>query len=202
MARTSEPHSATSQFYFNLVDNTALDYTSATTSGWGYAVFGEIIDGLEVMDAIAAVPTGTVSGVPNLPLSAVKILGARRKEAQLNFSTLQSEYQSGDNLVISLSESDITRSETLDLWVAAAVPDGSFLYFTGDTNSPLTSTPTAFQSSVSSTDTQHDVYSLNVPAGLTGTYTVYAIFNTLGSDLSNLSQTLRSNIATTQVIFK
>jgi len=210
MARTSEPHSATSQFYFNLIDNTAFDYTSATANGWGYTVFGEIIAGLDIMDAIAAVPTSTLSvstgssivQIPDFPTSTVKILAVRRKEAQLNFTALQSEYQVGDNLVISLSESDISRSEKLDLWAGIAAPDGNFYYFTGNPQIPLSSTPAAFQSNVDVADTQHAIYSLNVPAGLTGTYTVYAIFNTVGSDLSQLSQTLRSNIATTQVIFK
>jgi len=202
MARTSDPHSATSQFYFNLVDNDALNYTSSTTNGWGYAVFGEIIEGLDVMDKIGAVQTGTVSGVPNLPLSAVKMLGVRRREAQLNFDQPQSEYQVGETLTISLNENDLSRTEALDLWVGLAMPDGSFLYFTGNSQSPLSTTPTAFQTNVASNTTLHNIYSLNVSAGLSGTYTLYAVFNSPGSDLNQLSQTLRSNIASTQITIK
>ena len=58
MARTSDPHSATSQFFINSVDNNFLDYTSMTTSGWGYAVFGAVISGMDVVDNISSVTTG------------------------------------------------------------------------------------------------------------------------------------------------
>lgn len=59
MARTAHPHSATSQFYINVADNTALNHTGKTNSrAWGYAVFGRVVSGLEVIEAIRAVPTG------------------------------------------------------------------------------------------------------------------------------------------------
>lgn len=58
MARTSEPHSATAQFFINHRDNAALDHKSKDLRGWGYAVFGKIIDGMEVVDGIVATPTG------------------------------------------------------------------------------------------------------------------------------------------------
>lgn len=58
MARTGDPHSATNQFFLNTVDNAFLDYTSKTTRGWGYCVFGTVVDGMEVMDRISKVPTG------------------------------------------------------------------------------------------------------------------------------------------------
>ncbi|HET7040126.1 MAG TPA: peptidylprolyl isomerase, partial [Gemmatimonadales bacterium] len=57
MARTSDPHSATSEFFINLKDNAGLDHRSATIEGWGYAVFGRVIQGMDVVDAIAATPT-------------------------------------------------------------------------------------------------------------------------------------------------
>jgi cyclophilin family peptidyl-prolyl cis-trans isomerase len=57
MARTGDPHSATSEFFINLKDNVGLDYTAPTLQGWGYAVFGRVIDGMAVVDAIAATPT-------------------------------------------------------------------------------------------------------------------------------------------------
>ncbi|MDD5176976.1 MAG: peptidylprolyl isomerase [Sterolibacterium sp.] len=71
MARTSEPNSATSQFYFNLVDNPALDYKDPSNPG--YAVFGKIVQGLDVMDAIGAVPTNTLNGVPDIPVTDVVV---------------------------------------------------------------------------------------------------------------------------------
>ena len=71
MARTGNPHSGTSQFYINLQDNLALD---PQVSRWGYAVFGRVVEGMEVMDAIAAVETGEVGTFKNdAPLKAVVI---------------------------------------------------------------------------------------------------------------------------------
>ena len=57
MARTSEPHSATSQFFINVANNAFLDYKAQTPQGWGYAVFGKVIKGQDVVDKIASVPT-------------------------------------------------------------------------------------------------------------------------------------------------
>jgi cyclophilin family peptidyl-prolyl cis-trans isomerase len=70
MARTSDPNSATSEFFVNLVNNTFLNYQSASSPG--YAVFGKVVSGLDVVDAIAAVTTSTGS-VPDVPLSDVTI---------------------------------------------------------------------------------------------------------------------------------
>jgi peptidyl-prolyl cis-trans isomerase B (cyclophilin B) len=58
MARTSDPHSATAQFFVNVVDNAFLDHTSKDDRGWGYAVFGTVTDGMDVVDKIKAVKTG------------------------------------------------------------------------------------------------------------------------------------------------
>ncbi len=74
MARTNEPNSATSQFYINVVDNPLLDYASATSPG--YAVFGKVVDGLPVVDAIRVVPTSTRSGLANVPVADVTITSA------------------------------------------------------------------------------------------------------------------------------
>ena len=78
MARTSEPNSATSQFYFNVVDNPALNYKSDTDPG--YAVFGKVVAGLDVVDAISMVPTRDASelGLPNLPVTDVVVTTARQ----------------------------------------------------------------------------------------------------------------------------
>jgi peptidyl-prolyl cis-trans isomerase B (cyclophilin B) len=73
MARTSDPHSATSQFFLNVVDNDFLNYTAETPSGWGYCVFGKVVDGLTVVDRIKGVPTGSKGGHKNVPLTDVVI---------------------------------------------------------------------------------------------------------------------------------
>ena len=73
MARTSDPHSATSEFFFNLKDNTALDFTEETLTGWGYAVFGTISEGLEVMDSIGSTPTQSSGRYPNMPVEPIVI---------------------------------------------------------------------------------------------------------------------------------
>jgi len=71
MARTNAPHSATAQFFINLVDNANLDYPSP--DGWGYAVFGEVTEGLDVVDQIAAVETGNRAGHGDVPRQPVII---------------------------------------------------------------------------------------------------------------------------------
>ena len=73
MARTMIVDSATSQFFINLVDNNFLDFTSPTVRGYGYAVFGHVTDGMEVVDAIAKVRTGSVGPHENVPSEAVLI---------------------------------------------------------------------------------------------------------------------------------
>lgn len=59
MARTSDPHSATAQFFINVKDNDFLNFSAPTVQGWGYCVFGRVVEGTDVVDAIKAVPTGT-----------------------------------------------------------------------------------------------------------------------------------------------
>lgn len=73
MARTSDPNSATGQFFINLKDNGFLDYTSATPSGYGYAVFGEVVEGMDVVDKIAQVKTGSKNGHQDVPVEPVLI---------------------------------------------------------------------------------------------------------------------------------
>lgn len=80
MARTSDPHSATAQFFINHKNNDFLNHQGKTTSGWGYCVFGRVIEGMDVVDEIAAVKTGTRGGYENVPLEAVVIRRAWRKE--------------------------------------------------------------------------------------------------------------------------
>ncbi len=73
MARTSEPHSATSQFFINVANNAFLDYKSQTPQGWGYAVFGKVVKGQDVVDRIAAVQTGRRGYHEDVPLDPVFI---------------------------------------------------------------------------------------------------------------------------------
>ena len=73
MARTRAVNSATSQFFINLADNTFLDHRDNTPRGFGYAVFGRVVSGMEVVEAIASVATGTVRGFRHVPLEPVVI---------------------------------------------------------------------------------------------------------------------------------
>ena len=78
MARTSAPHSASSQFFINATDNNFLNFTAETASGWGYAVFAKVVSGSEVVDAIERVKTGGKGGHGDVPLDDVLILSAKR----------------------------------------------------------------------------------------------------------------------------
>ena len=73
MARTNDPHSATSQFFINHADNGFLNHTSETMQGWGYAVFGKVTEGMDVVDAIAGVATGNSGGHQNVPVETITI---------------------------------------------------------------------------------------------------------------------------------
>jgi peptidyl-prolyl cis-trans isomerase B (cyclophilin B) len=73
MARTSSPHSATAQFFINTTDNGFLDFKSESPQGWGYAVFGRVVAGTEVVDAIENVRTGRKGGHDDVPLDDVLI---------------------------------------------------------------------------------------------------------------------------------
>ena len=77
MARTSDPHSASSQFFINLTNNTSLDHTSETPQGWGYAVFGEVIGGFETVEKIAATETGNAGFHQDVPLEEISILDTK-----------------------------------------------------------------------------------------------------------------------------
>ncbi len=76
MARTSAPHSATAQFFINGADNEFLNFKSETPQGWGYAVFGTVIKGTEIVDAIEQVRTGNRGGHADVPLEDVTITRA------------------------------------------------------------------------------------------------------------------------------
>jgi len=76
MARTNDPHSATAQFFINVSDNDFLNHSAPTAQGWGYAVFGEVVEGMEVVDAIKGVKTGNKGFHQNVPVEDVVIVRA------------------------------------------------------------------------------------------------------------------------------
>ncbi|WP_028534850.1 peptidylprolyl isomerase [Paludibacterium yongneupense] len=73
MARTMDPHSASAQFFINVADNDFLDFKSESAQGWGYAVFGKVTEGSDVVDRIKAVRTGRSGGHQDVPVDAVII---------------------------------------------------------------------------------------------------------------------------------
>jgi peptidyl-prolyl cis-trans isomerase B (cyclophilin B) len=76
MARTSDPHSATAQFFINVANNDFLNHTAPTAQGWGYAVFGEVVEGQDVIDKMKGVPTGNSGFHQNVPTNDVVITKA------------------------------------------------------------------------------------------------------------------------------
>lgn len=80
MARTMDPHSASAQFFINHADNDFLNFRAPTQDGWGYAVFGKVIDGMDVVDKIAKVKTGSVGSFDDVPRDMVLITKASRFE--------------------------------------------------------------------------------------------------------------------------
>ncbi len=81
MARTSEPHSATAQFFINVADNDFLDYKAPSANGWGYCVFGQVAAGQDVVDAITGVATGNSGFHQNVPKEDVLIVKAEEVAA-------------------------------------------------------------------------------------------------------------------------
>ncbi|WP_028388242.1 peptidylprolyl isomerase [Legionella fairfieldensis] len=77
MARTMDPHSATAQFFINLVDNSFLNFSGETVQGYGYCVFGEVVEGMDVVDEIARVQTGQRMGHSDVPVEEVIIQEVR-----------------------------------------------------------------------------------------------------------------------------
>ncbi|EJU9697302.1 peptidylprolyl isomerase [Vibrio parahaemolyticus] len=75
MARTMEPHSASSQFFINVNNNTFLDFRSESLDGWGYCVFGEVVEGMDVVNKIKGVSTGSYGMHQDVPLEDVVITG-------------------------------------------------------------------------------------------------------------------------------
>jgi peptidyl-prolyl cis-trans isomerase B (cyclophilin B) len=81
MARTNDPHSATAQFFINVNKNDFLNFRSATPQGWGYAVFGKVVEGQDVVDKIKKVKTGSAGFHQDVPKEAVVILNATEQHS-------------------------------------------------------------------------------------------------------------------------
>lgn len=79
MARTGDPHSATAQFFINVKDNDFLDFRSKDQMGWGYAVFGKVVDGMEAVDAIVGAPTTNFGPMSDVPVDTILIKSAKLK---------------------------------------------------------------------------------------------------------------------------
>jgi len=77
MARTSDPHSASAQFFINAGDNAFLDFKSRSNDGWGYCVFGAVVEGLDVVEKIVKSPTGGRAGHQDVPVEEIAIESAR-----------------------------------------------------------------------------------------------------------------------------
>jgi peptidyl-prolyl cis-trans isomerase B (cyclophilin B) len=76
MARTQEPHSASAQFFINLTDNNFLDFTSESVQGWGYCVFGKVVEGMDIVEKMALVETGNMYGHGDVPKDDILIESA------------------------------------------------------------------------------------------------------------------------------
>ncbi len=81
MARTSDPHSASAQFFINVKDNSFLNHKEPTTNGWGYCVFGKVVDGMDVVNEMKAVDTAMNDGHQDVPVEDIMILKAEILEA-------------------------------------------------------------------------------------------------------------------------
>lgn len=196
MARTSVSDSATAQFFINTVDNKFLDYTPTNP---GYAVFGQVIENsLSVVDAISKTPTNSSN---DQPLKSVIIQAARPRYGQLQFDNLQTSYAAGENLKLVVQETQVVRDQVLDLWVAVVF--NNQLFFISPENPALLSlNAKPFQRKVPINVTQHEIFNIKLPAGIAGNYQVYAIFNDPDKDVSNITQTLRSNLLQAQVAIR
>lgn len=202
MARTSVPDSAVAQFFINSVDNDFLDYQDKNKPG--YAVFGQVIEGLDIVDLISAVDTSGSSPREKVIIESIRrhkdgelpaagVAPSPQENGELSFNTLQTDYSVGEILEVSLKEPGIKREKQLDLWVAVLLPNGEFIYLSKkDTFTP---SPTTFKSAVKLEDTSHQILTLTIPEGLVGSYTIYAIFNKTEHNINDLDKSLRSNIA-------
>ncbi|WP_080524112.1 peptidylprolyl isomerase [Methyloprofundus sedimenti] len=194
MARLSNPDSARSQFFINTVDNLSFD-------NLGYAVFGKVIQGMQVVDTISAVATESVPTeaglIRNVPEHPIIIEAMRPRTGQLEFVPLNAVYTAGEVVRVRLEET-MHRLEVLDLWVAVLSGDGLILYIT---EKGFSSAPAVFKELVPVNEISHPVLNFTLPQGLTGEYALLAVFNKPGAGIEDLMHSLRSNIAQISVDF-
>lgn len=115
---------------------------------------------------------------------------------QLAFRNLQASYKVGETLTLALQEQVRVRKQVLDLWVAVVLPTGEWYYFNADEPSLLSTQAKPYKMAVSVDSVRHTLTSFVIPKALLGRYTLYALFNEPGKDLSDLEQSIRSNLAT------
>jgi peptidyl-prolyl cis-trans isomerase B (cyclophilin B) len=84
MARTGDPHSASSQFFVNVSDNGFLNHSGKNMQGWGYAVFGRVVEGMDVIDKIKGTPTGNRGGHQDVPMDSIEITETLISDAYAN----------------------------------------------------------------------------------------------------------------------
>ena len=203
MARKNTPNSAASQFFINSVDNSNfLDYQSSNNPG--YAVFGFVSEGMKVVDAISVVETGSRNSSDgdlyyDVPVEPIIIETIRHREGQLSFKGVKETYSMGDVINISLEELDIKRQTILDLWVAILLPNSELVFLTQEGDDFFTPAPTPFKHAVAIEENNYQILNFIVPERLYGHYTILAIFNKTGSDINNLTYSLRSNIAKAEI---
>ena len=121
--------------------------------------------------------------------------------SQLEFEGLRNRYQAGDNLQVIIQETSAQRSLPTDLWIALQPPEGPLLFLTSNPAQLLTSEPQPFIQQVDLETTRHSALNVSIPAEIAkGTYTVYAIYNAPGEDISDFSATRQSNLAQTVIV--
>lgn len=122
-----------------------------------------------------------------------------RPEAYLAFRHLLPRYKAGDKFNLTLQEQYITRQQAYDLWLAVRFPNGTIKYASADNPDLFSAVPKPFKQAVSVNSVRHAITSFVIPKEAAGHYTLYAIFNAPGADVSTLSSSLRSNIATAEL---
>jgi len=204
MARRIDPNynSATTQFFINSENNSSnLDYQGASSPG--YAVFGQVINGMDVVDSISEEKTESAllnnSAAINVPVDPIIIDTIRLRQGELSFGEQFKVYTEGETITVQLDEGGIERHLPLDLWVAIISPENQLIFVT---NNAFTNIPTAFQLNVPTLVNSHPIFNFTIPEGFTGSYTLLAIFNQPGADLSDLKHSLRSNIAQSLIEIK
>jgi len=174
MARTTDPASATSQFYINQVDNTSLDKANYS-DGYGYCVFGNVLTGLDIVDDIAAVATSTQSGMNDVPVTPVIIERVRRMVLDTYVGNSTTTSLSG------LPGASHTLSITVENITGAAVSTAMTLtlYYTNSaTTSSIPTTTSSFDSENFSTLAAHGMKTLNfsfTAPSTPGTYYIYPV---------------------------